>query len=324
MAWSPLADWTTWLTGSTRQIISKSKISSLSRALTFSSSAKALTPKQTTNKNHVNVQADLHKLIREIGPASTVLLKNLNHTLPLRASDKLKSVAILGSDSGDNPNGINSRPDRTCNSETLANAYIRDANPALNLQLILNDTNYEQSKDTARVADVTHVHVSSDSGEGAAVIEGHAGTRTDLNYISDVSVPQINYPEKLTIDYGLFEMYSIKSRFEYGFGLSYTTFKYTDIKLNKSIKSLKDVSTSIDRDLTAIELNFKVDNTRSVDGHEVSQLSLSFLVVDWVRSSPSGAGEPPKVLRGFERVFIKAGHSATVSIKLRVIKLSIW
>lgn len=36
------------------------------------------------------------------------------------------------------------------------------------------------------------------------------------------------------------------------------------------------------------------------------------------------AGEPPKVLRGFERVPIKAGQSAKVAIKLRVIDVSIW
>jgi hypothetical protein len=53
----------------------------------------------------------------------------------------------------------------------------------------------------------------------------------------------------------------------------------------------------------------------SIDGHEVPQLYISF---------PDGAGEPPRVLRGFERVFIAAGASVTVDLTLRTKDISVW
>lgn len=67
---------------------------------------------------HVNVQGDHGKLIREIGAAGTILLKNTNHALPLNAQ-KIKSLAVFGSDAGPNPEGPNSCGDRGCDSGTL-------------------------------------------------------------------------------------------------------------------------------------------------------------------------------------------------------------
>ena len=54
---------------------------------------------------HVNVQDDHKTLIREIGAASTVLLKNVCGQLPL---GNLKTIALVGNDAGPNPNGPNS------------------------------------------------------------------------------------------------------------------------------------------------------------------------------------------------------------------------
>ena len=68
---------------------------------------------------------------------------------------------------------------------------------------------------------------------------------------------------------------NITPRFEFGFGLSYTTFKYSDL----SIASSGDDTT----------VTFTVANSGSVDGTEIPQLYLGF---------PEGAGEPPRVLRG--------------------------
>ena len=54
---------------------------------------------------HVNVQDDHGSLIRTIGAASTVLLKNVGGQLPL---GNLQTIALVGSDAGPNPNGSNS------------------------------------------------------------------------------------------------------------------------------------------------------------------------------------------------------------------------
>lgn len=155
---------------------------------------------QASNNQHINVQADHHKLIREIGAASTVLLKNKNQTLPLRSPEHLRSIAILGSDAGDNPNGANSCQGRQCNSGTLAGGwgsgtadypylvspasaiqtFVRARHPDVSLQIVLNDTNYDQIEAIASTSELALVHVNADSGEGKEPVEGNAGDRNDL------------------------------------------------------------------------------------------------------------------------------------------------
>lgn len=86
---------------------------------------------------------------------------------------------------------------------------------------------------------------------------------------------------------------NITPRFEFGFGLSYTTFEYSDLSITDSGSS-KVVS-------------FKVTNTGSFAGAEKPQLYLGY---------PDGAGEPPKVLRGFDEVSLAIGTSLTVQMTL--------
>jgi beta-glucosidase len=58
-----------------------------------------------------------------------------------------------------------------------------------------------------------------------------------------------------------------------------------------------------------------VTNTGSVEGAEVAQVYLSY---------PIASGEPPKVLRGFNKVQLTAGQSQTVVVKFTERDLSIW
>ncbi|KAF5349632.1 hypothetical protein D9756_009031 [Leucocoprinus leucothites] len=113
--------------------------------------------------------------------------------------------------------------------------------------------------------------------------------------------PDINYTEKLLLDYRYMDAHNINPRFEFGFGLSYTTFGYSGLSITNSGSS-KIVS-------------FKVTNTGSIPGTEIPQLYLGY---------PSGAGEPPKVLRGFDEVSLAVGASSTVQITLRQRDFSIW
>ena len=62
------------------------------RAVSFN----AFFPNDPATNEHVDVQADHFKVVREIGAASTVLLKNVGDALPLR---KPRSVAIIGASS---------------------------------------------------------------------------------------------------------------------------------------------------------------------------------------------------------------------------------
>ena len=65
---------------------------------------------------HVDVRGDHASLIRDIGARATVLLRNVNNTLPL---SKPKFVAVIGEDAGPNPWGPNSCSDRGCDNGTL-------------------------------------------------------------------------------------------------------------------------------------------------------------------------------------------------------------
>lgn len=86
--------------------------------------------------------------------------------------------------------------------------------------------------------------------------------------------------------------------YPFGFGLSYSKFDYSDVKLS---------STQIDAngELTA---SVTVTNKSKVDGAEVVQL--------YIRDIVGSVTRPVKELKGFEKVFIKAGESKTVNFKI--------
>ncbi|MBP6810564.1 MAG: glycoside hydrolase family 3 C-terminal domain-containing protein, partial [Saprospiraceae bacterium] len=86
--------------------------------------------------------------------------------------------------------------------------------------------------------------------------------------------------------------------FPFGFGLSYTTFSYGDLKLSKT--TLRGAET-----LTA---SIQLSNTGAYDGAEVVQLYLRDLVGSSTR--------PVKELKGFQKVFLKKGESKTVSFSI--------
>jgi beta-glucosidase len=66
---------------------------------------------------------------------------------------------------------------------------------------------------------------------------------------------------------------------------------------------------------TVVTVSFIVRNSGGYNGAEVSQLYLGF---------PASAGEPPKVLRGFEKTSLRKGQSKAVSVSLRRKDVSIW
>ncbi|HEY1888941.1 MAG TPA: glycoside hydrolase family 3 C-terminal domain-containing protein [Steroidobacteraceae bacterium] len=105
-----------------------------------------------------------------------------------------------------------------------------------------------------------------------------------------------------------FEDYSMKGRtyryftgeplWPFGYGLSYTTFKYRDLTLPKSpIEAGAPLDASV-----------KVTNTGKMAGDEVAQLYLKF---------PDVAGAPIRALRGFQRIHLAAGETRVVRFQLQ-------
>ena len=98
----------------------------------------------------------------------------------------------------------------------------------------------------------------------------------------------IEYREAYGIGYRYFEKANVETRFPFGFGLSYTKFEYSNIKISD-----KGVS-------------FEIKNVGDVDGKEIAQL--------YVGLKNSVVIRPVKELKGFIKVFLKAGESKRVEI----------
>lgn len=92
--------------------------------------------------------------------------------------------------------------------------------------------------------------------------------------------------------------------FAFGHGLSYTTFEYNDLKIDNNA-SAKTVKVSVN-----------VRNTGSRDGKEVVQL--------YVNDRVSSVTTPQKMLKGFDKIELKAGEQKTVTFDLPYDELALW
>ena len=97
-----------------------------------------------------------------------------------------------------------------------------------------------------------------------------------------------------------------KPLFPFGYGLSYTSFKYDSIRLNRETIEVGDY----------IEVSANVTNTGSLPGEEVVQC--------YIRDNVASYSRPVKELKGFNRVFLKPGHSKRISFKLGMEELSFY
>lgn len=142
--------------------------------------------------------------------------------------------------------------------------------------------------------------------------------------------PQSNFTEGVFLDYRRFDALGIEPRYEFGFGLSYTTFGFSDLTIGTPLASAADagayptgpIAPGGQVDLWDVLLNVSatVTNTGSVSGAEVAQLYLALPS----SSNSSSSSQPVRQLRGFEKPFLNASQSATVSFGLTRRDLSVW
>lgn len=93
---------------------------------------------------------------------------------------------------------------------------------------------------------------------------------------------------------------------DFGYGLGYTEFKYTDCSLSDSVFTDKDT----------LIVNVEVENVGKLDGKEVVQL--------YVRDKVSTVATPKQQLKAFSKVLIKTGQRERVQLKLPIFELSLY
>ncbi len=103
-----------------------------------------------------------------------------------------------------------------------------------------------------------------------------------------------NYDEGMEVGYRHFDRHPEKVRYPFGYGLSYTGFAYSDLRVKL--------------DGTRCKAEFTLSNIGDCDGAEVSQV--------YVRTINSQVEKPEKELRGFAKTFLKAGQTKWITVEL--------
>jgi beta-glucosidase len=120
-------------------------------------------------------------------------------------------------------------------------------------------------------------------------------------YKSDSDLPNF---DDYTMANRTYRYFKGQPLYGFGYGLSYTCFKYTALQTPTELKAGKGTTVSVN-----------ITNTGKIDGDEVAQLYISHLGLKTMA--------PIRALKGFERIFIKAGETKTVKFELSATDLSI-
>jgi beta-glucosidase len=132
---------------------------------------------------------------------------------------------------------------------------------------------------------------------------------------------QVNYSEGVNVGYRYYDANSETPLFPFGYGLSYTTFKFSHLTIAPAAvqnSSSSPGATSCGcngQSRSQVTISATVTNTGKVAGTEVPQLYLG---------DPGVSGEPPRQLKGFDKVDLRPRQSQTVHFTLNGHDLSYW
>ena len=116
----------------------------------------------------------------------------------------------------------------------------------------------------------------------------------------------VEYRESVYIGYRYYDTAKKEVLWPFGHGLSYTQFRYTDIKLSK--KTMKDGD--------VITVSYKIKNTGDVAGAEISQV--------YIKDNESTIFRPEKELKGFEKTWLEPSEEKTVTVELNSRAFAFW
>lgn len=115
-----------------------------------------------------------------------------------------------------------------------------------------------------------------------------------------------DYREGVFVGYRYYTSRKMETAFPFGYGLSYTTFEYNNLQVDKKEMSDKDT----------VEVSVKVKNTGDRAGKTVVQL--------YVEAPETEVVRPVRELRGFEKIFLEAGEEKTVTFILGERAFAYW
>ena len=127
-----------------------------------------------------------------------------------------------------------------------------------------------------------------------------AGQKPDANVLTRDTFFDVNYSEGMKVGYRWYDAENKEPLFPFGFGLSYSSFTYTNLRVD----SARPVSVA-----------FSLKNTSDRAGAEVAQVYLGL---------PASAGEPPKRLVGWKKVKLRTGETQEVTVSIAARSLAIF
>lgn len=144
--------------------------------------------------------------------------------------------------------------------------------------------------------------------------------KQESDYGTSVVFGDDSYSEGLYIDYRHFDKAGITPRFEFGFGLSYTSFTYSGFTATYTDQTEGSTDTAPGGasglyDFVAI-VTATITNSGNVTGAEVAQL--------YIGLPDTAPDTPSKQLRGFQKISLAPGVSGTVTFNIRRKDLSYW
>ncbi len=163
------------------------------------------------------------------------------------------------------------------------------------------------------VAAILHSYLGGQAGAGAVadIISGAVNPCGKLSETYPVTYSDtpaknnfpgnpasVEYRESIYIGYRYYEKANKAVRYPFGYGLSYTTFDYSDIKLDKKAMNENDI----------LNVSFKVKNTGAVSGYEIAQL--------YVADKESTIYRPVKELKAFKKVWLNPGETKEITLSL--------
>jgi beta-glucosidase len=171
-------------------------------------------------------------------------------------------------------------------AEALANLLFGDVNPSAKLPITFPKSD----------ADLPHPTLVKPPKESEDPGAAHHWDRI----LAGLPAFQVHYDEGVKVGYKWYDAENKPVLFPFGYGLSYTTYAYSNLKVTPEPK---------------VRVSFTVQNSGNRDGAEIAEVYAAL---------PASTGEPPKRLVGWNKVQLKAGESKEVSVEIDPLYLSIF